>query len=290
MIAELLDQAQPFLKWAGGKRKLVPLIKSLMPYYIHSYHEPFLGAGSLALNISHQNGYLSLLDINPELINCWRMVREHHLTLIAYLQNYERMEWTAARFIELRNADRNGEMLEMSPCARAARFIVINKIGFNGLWRESKAGFCNTSYGHKKKLVVNYGQIKEAARVLKGSSASIWCLPWQEAIELSRSGDFIYADPPYLPMSATASFANYSADGFSVDDHKELAAALYEGDKRSVRWMVSGNDSELYRQIYAREIAAGTYKEIEVGRSISCNGADRKPVKELLIYNYTPPS
>jgi DNA adenine methylase len=279
--------ASPFLKWAGGKRSLAATISNLAPPTFRRYFEPFLGAGAVALATGVHTRCPVLTDANSELINCWQVIRDSPEELFIQLREAQAMHWTAKDFLELRELDRLPVFATaLSPVYRAVRFIIINKIGFNGLYRENRKGQCNTSYGHKSEFSIDYGSMTLASENLADCGALIFCADYKESFALAQPDDFIYLDPPYVPASKTANFTGYSAGGFSEDHQTRLREELSILSNRGVRWLLSGADSPKYRSLYSDEIGNGRFAEVSAARRISCCGSRRSPVKELLIYNY----
>lgn len=234
-------ECAPVIKWAGGKRWLVP---SLSPR-IHQrlaktggrYIEPFLGGGALALDLGLPGMILG--DVCKPLVTMYQAIRRSPNAVAWALETYRERGVDRANFLDVRT--RTSHSLAVT----AARFIYINKVGFNGLWRENRKGENNTPYGDgKPPKFPTVEDLRSAAHALAG--AHIDLRPAIETIALAESGDVIYADPPY-----DGAFTNYAAGGFGPEDQRDLAVALYDAHERGAHIVASNSDTDRVRDLYA---------------------------------------
>jgi len=263
--------ATPFLKWAGGKTSLLPELMKHVPGRLRRYHEPFVGGGAMFFAIAPRRAVLS--DANGELIHCWRQVRDDaHGVLDALSAHvYERARFEAVRALD---------PLRLPPAERAARFIYLNKTCFNGLWRVNRAGRFNVPFGRYKNPTFHHpGLLLRASHALRG--VQIHRAPFEIALQRAEPGDFVYLDPPYDPVSQTASFTSYTRDAFTWADQERLAAECAALDRRGVRFLLSNSATPRIRALYR----GFEQRVVRAPRHISCKGERRGRVDELLVFN-----
>ena len=265
--------ARPFLKWAGGKSQLLYEIMKHVPLRYNQYVEPFVGGGAMFFALKPNKAILS--DSNSELINTYKEVRDNVEELIKLLSTYVNDK---AFFLERRSKN----PMELSEIERAARFLYLNKTCYSGLYRVNSKNEFNVPFGdYKNPNICDKGNLKLASRALQG--VDLQATYWQNVFnsELVSEGDFVYLDPPYLPV-AENSFVAYSKKGFGLEDHEQLANAFDTLSERGAKIILSNSDIPWCRDRYSG------YKIIEVAarRSINSNGKGRGKVGELLIRNY----
>ena len=292
IVREILPPVSPPIKWAGGKTQLLPAMSPLFPKIFGRYHEPFLGGGAVFFYLVPQRGVSAYLsDLNPELINFYRVLceqTEDFLTEIrilheAYLQASEPER--EKMFYQWRNADRLPTFATWSPLRRAVRFYFLNRTAFNGLYRTNQQGFFNVPWGRYKKPSLYRPQIlKDAATILQKFAAKIEISSFEIILEQAQSGDFVYLDPPYAPVSPTASFTTYTKEGFSVEEQKKLAAVCRELDQHGVMFLLSNSNIPWIRSLYQ----GFAIQTVKARRNINSKGDKRGPISEILIYNYAP--
>lgn len=271
--------AKPFVKWAGGKTKLLLEIMQRLPKTWKDYLEPFVGGGAVffglaSTRVGGTDGMNWVLnDINAELINAYKMVRDAPNFLIAELKE---KRFNKKTYYAMRNA-----WNPTSPKHRAVRFIYLNKTCFNGLYRVNSKGEFNVPMGdYKNPMICDEETIRECSRLLQATS--LHAGPFTNTIALAQKKDFIYCDPPYLPRSETAEFTSYTKDGFTISDHEKLHEALKKADKRGAFWMLSEGDSPFIRKLF-RDF---NVMPVSSRHSVSASGDSRTKSKELLITNY----
>ncbi|HEX8721169.1 MAG TPA: DNA adenine methylase [Pyrinomonadaceae bacterium] len=280
---ERSDLARPFLKWAGGKRQLLPEIRSLRPATFGTYFEPFVGAGAVLFDLQPPRAVIN--DANGELINCYRVVKAQPEELIRLAGEHERRD-SKEYFERLRALDRDPGLRALTPVERAARVIYLNKTGFNGLYRVNRRGHFNVPYRNHVKTpqIVNPEVIRAVSRYLNDARVRIRSWDFERAVAGAGAGDFVYFDPPYDPVSQTSSFTAYDRGGFGEREQERLRGVCDDLTGRGCRVLLSNSDTELVRGLFGDR---GRYRirEVKARRNINSVGARRGAVGELLIYN-----
>ena len=285
-----LAQPKPFLRWAGGKRRLTALLINSIPKSFdpksNRYFEPFIGGGALVfalgdktheLYIPGKNLYLN--DSNPDLIVTYQVVRSEVDLLIKKLSKLAR-DTSKSAYEKVRSSKPEDEI------NRAARFIYLNKTCFNGLWRVNSKGLFNVPWGKlKDPLIFDEESLRACSNRLKG--AHLTRADFGKAASKARKGDLVYFDPPYLPLTASANFSKYAKDDFTVEDHQRLADLIKALTKTGVHVVLSNSDTPLSREIFGPVLAL---RQISMNRSISASGNSRKPVMEILGTNFPIPN
>ena len=277
----------PFVKWAGGKRKLAPLLIETFPIEFdpekNRYFEPFIGGGALMFALGQPGGKLivpgkSLFinDMNPELTNTYEVIRDNVSALIKELEVLSK-KINEKTFYDIRST------VPRSKVARAARFIYLNKTCFNGLWRVNSKGEFNVPFGKSKNpsLFVEEN-LRACSKRLKGST--ITNVSFEKAVSKARKGDLVYFDPPYIPLSASASFSAYAKEGFGMNEQELLAETIGKLNAKGVYVLLSNSDTPLTRKVFRKSL---TLRKVLMSRSISSSGSTRKPVYEVLGMNYS---
>lgn len=274
---------KPLLKWAGGKRHIVPALESYLPSDWDSgvYFEPFLGGAALFLHLAPTKA--TLADVNPWLVRFYKDVRDKPRDLIALISSHAREfdelgeEAKKAYYLELR-ANFNAAEVGIKS---SALFYSLNKLCFNGLYRENSKGAFNVPFGQKKQFpVLQEADFLSASLALQGRNVQL--ADFENTVSQAVEGDFVYFDPPYVPMTVTSSFTSYSSEGFGLDAQRRLAETMHDLKARGVKAMLSNSSNELTSQIYA-----GLRQEtISAPRMVSAKASGRGLIDELLIMNY----
>lgn len=277
------DMVKPFLKWAGGKRQLLPEIEKYLPTDFNDYYEPFVGGGAVFLAI--QNKKTTINDFNASLINTYKVVRDDVEALIQLLKIHEEHN-SSDYYYELRSWDRSDLINEKSNVELAARFIYLNKTGFNGLYRVNKKNQINVPYGkYKHPAIVNAEVLRAVSQYLKASNTEIMNGDFAAAVATAKKGDFVYFDPPYAPVvDDKSSFVSYTLNGFNDDDQRRLYATFKALDERGVYVMLSNSSVEFIHDLYADY--QETTQIVHANRAINSNAKGRGKVDEVLVMNY----
>jgi DNA adenine methylase len=290
---------RPFLKWAGGKRQLLAQLRRFIPENFGAYHEPFLGSGALFFDLRArgvlQDRAAHLTDTNVDLIGCYAAVRDEVEAVIAALQTLERahrLDQDAHYYRvrdELFNPAREAQSssLRYSP-ELAAMFIYLNRTGFNGLFRLNSRGAFNVPVGrYDKPTICDAANLRAVAAALSASHIGIQQAPYESVLERARTGDLVYFDPPYAPVSATARFTSYTADGFSDQDQMRLQQIAHELIERGCRVVISNSTATLVQDLYRNAPGVRAYK-VAAKRAINSDSRGRGVVMEYIISNVKP--
>lgn len=278
--------ATPVLRWAGGKRRLLDLLHATLPKGFNSsdqqYFEPFVGGGALFFALPVAGHRCHLNDINSHVINIYRQLRDNLGSFLDVLHNEYADRTTEDAYYHVRdNIDPN----TLNDLQQAAWALYLNRTCFNGLWRENKSGKFNVPYGHlKNPQIVHEPRLRAAATKLAG--ATLTNTDFTTAVQPAEAGDLVYFDPPYVPLTPTASFTSYSADGFGKTQHQQLADTISQLTERGVHVMLSNSDTPTTRSLYGTDGAGLDLIPISAPRSIAASGNSRQPVGEVLGINY----
>jgi DNA adenine methylase len=300
--------ARPLLKWAGGKRQLLDTLSTHYPQAFDRYVEPFLGSGAVFFDLQAR-GLLEgrrawLADVNPDLVGCYRMVRDNTDAVIAALQRLQSAHRTRgeAFYYEVRdqrfNPIRAGLRARLSAGengytpALAAMLIYLNRTGFNGLFRLNRHGAFNVPAGrYAEPRICDADHVRTVAAAFAARHVAIECVPFDEILDATGPGDFVYCDPPYAPLSRTASFAQYTAGGFSSFDQRRLQRAVIAACRRGARVLLSNSSApeivDLYSSAAARK-AGLRLSLVAARRAINSRATGRGTVNEVLVSNLRP--
>lgn len=270
-----VQPAQPFVKWVGGKRQLLPQLLAHVPPKFGTYYEPFVGGGALFFALAHPRAVLC--DANLRLIRTYRAVRDDVETLIALLKGCAARHSTDF-YYETRavNPDAFNHDVEV-----AAWFIYLNRTCFNGLYRVNSKGVFNVPIGrYENPQICDEERLRACSRAL--AHAEIEWTDFRELAGRPLQGDFVYCDPPYAPLSATADFASYTADGFGGKDQADLRDLAGVLKRRGVHVLLSNSSAPLIRELY-KDRALFEVIPVLARRAVNSNAALRGPVTELLI-------
>jgi DNA adenine methylase len=266
----------PFLKWAGGKRSLLPFLLPFVPNRIDTYYEPFLGGGALFFELANLDCFrwAVLADTNEELIRCYRAIQKDVAGVIGALARHEHNQ---RHYYKVR--DQNPAL--QSDSERAARTIFLNRSGYNGLYRVNRAGEFNVPFGrYSRPPVVDLERLRLAAGALQ--KARLLVGDFEEAVAGAGPGDFVYFDPPYVPVSRTSSFTGYAPSGFTAAEQTRLAGLLRRLGEAKVKAVLSNSDCPTTRRLY-RGLRPTT---VHARRAINSNAARRGPVAELIVRSF----
>jgi DNA adenine methylase len=297
---------RPFLKWAGGKRQLLQQLRRFVPATFNAYHEPFLGSGAVFFDLWRTGGLRDhpcrLSDINGDLIGCYRalsqdvdgVVRELRLLAAAHTRLREITYYRVRdeRFNPRRRQLRFHGNQFPYPADLAAMFIYLNRTGFNGLFRLNGRGDFNVPIGrYEKPCICDEATLRTVAAVLNRFAIDVEHEPFSSVETRARAGDFIYFDPPYAPISATARFTSYTTGSFSDADQEWLQQLVVRLAAQGCHVVLSNSTAPLVRDLYSsREVReAGLRKHlVSARRAINSNAARRGDVQEYVISNVAP--
>jgi len=276
--------ATPFVKWAGGKGQLLQQYEPLFPITFRDYFEPFVGGGAVFFFLHSQGrlrGGATLSDSNEELMNCYRVIRDHVDELVEKLWEHDAQKMDKDYYYKVRKWDRDGRIENMSAAERAARTIFLNRTCYNGLYRVNSKGQFNVPYGrYKNPTVCDEQNLRAASQALQG--VDLYTEDFERCLKRVKPGDFVYFDPPYHPLSATSSFTSYTKEDFGEEEQRRLARVFQKLEQRGCKVMLSNSDTPLVWKLY-EDYRIG---RVEANRAISCKASTRKGVTELVILNY----
>ena len=271
---------EPILKWAGGKRQLLTDITALFPVTYHAYHEPFVGGGAVFFHLDPDSGTIN--DINGRLTTFYEVVRDYPDQLIAENKTHEYAEEYFYQAREKFNqALSNSTVTREDRIQEASLLLYLNRTCFNGLYRENNDGEFNVSFGrHTNPDWVQEQRIRKASRSLQGTD--VFNTDFEYVVEEATGGDLVYFDPPYEPVSKTADFNAYHADGFDRADQRRLRDTAVELSKNDVAVLISNSPpvAELYEEFDTFSV---TY--VDAARAINSDASNRGDVAEVLITN-----
>lgn len=294
-------KVKPFLKWAGGKGQLLPEIEKYYPFEdgrITKYAEPFVGGGAVLFDILSkydlEEVYIS--DINAELINTYRMIRDdidELIDMLSAMQNeFVPMDTDSRKSYYLVKRERFNALKvdgsEEINIEKAALMIFLNKTCFNGLFRVNKKGLFNVPIGsYKNPMICDETNLRAVSEKLQ--NVIIVCGDYKKSADFIDENTFVYFDPPYRPITDTASFTAYTENLFHDEEQIELAEFVDEMHRRSARIVISNSDpknsnteDDFFDSIYS----AHKIRRVEAARMINCNSDARGKIKELLISNF----
>ncbi len=271
---------QPFTKWTGGKRQLLPVIRELMPKTYNRYFEPFVGGGALFFDLAPKDAVIN--DFNVELINCYQQIKDNPQELIEILkihQEYNSKEY----YLDLRSADRDERIDLMSEVQRAARILYMLRVDFNGLYRVNSKNQFNVPYGrYKNPKIVDEELISAISVYLNNNQLEIKTGDFEKAIVDVRTGDFVYFDPPYIPLSETSAFTSYTHEGFSFADQVRLRDAFKRLSDTGAYVMLSNSSSALVEELYKDF----NIHYVEATRTNGAKSSSRGKISEIIVTNY----
>lgn len=300
---------RPFLKWAGGKRQLLPVLRAYYPAEIAGYHEPFLGSGAVFFDLWAQgrlsSARVSLSDENPDLVGCYLRVRDSADAVIAELERLARGHATggATFYYDVRDGRFNPARTAWAVAGGApdsygpdlaAMLLYLNRTGYNGLFRLNRSGGYNVPAGrYARPRIVDPARIHAAAAALSAPGVTVNCTPFDAVSARACPGDFVYFDPPYAPLGPTSNFRQYTARGFSDADQERLQVLTVTLARRGVHVLLSNSSAESIERLYGGRsaISAGfSIRRVPARRCINTRPDRRGPVDELVVSNLQPQS
>jgi DNA adenine methylase len=274
--APINQPAKPFLKWAGGKRKLCDFLTESSPANWNRYFEPMMGGAAMFFHLQPKQAFLS--DSNPELVNAYKVLRDSVEPLIEELEKHQDSE---EYYYRIRELDRSNDFLKLGNVVRASRLIYLNKTCFNGLFRVNSKGHFNVPYGkYENKFSVAKEDLRSSSAALQNTEISLG--NFQTIEEQVEKDDFVYFDPPYLPISKTSSFTSYTREPFGINEQVELRNFCEKLSAKGAKVMVSNSNNEFIRGLYADF----NLREVLAARAINSKSTKRGKILELVATNY----
>ncbi len=268
----------PVLKWAGGKRQLLPEILRRIPSRFTTYYEPFLGGGAVLFRLQPARAIVN--DCNAELVNVYHTIRDNPEALLALLAGHRN---EADYFYAIRELDRTPAYASMSTVERASRILYLNKTCYNGLFRVNRLGQFNAPFGrYRNPTIAIPDNIRAVSRYLNRRDVRMLNTDFADAVKGARKGSFVYFDPPYMPVSDSANFTGYTQGGFTRADQARLRQTCERLTRNGVRFLLSNSATphvlDLYRDFHIEQVGAT--------RAINTNPDKRGEVMEVLVRNY----
>ncbi len=295
------DKVKPFLKWAGGKGQLLKEIERYYPFdngKITKYAEPFVGGGAVLFDIlsKYDLEQIYISDINAELINTYRIIRDDIDALIEMLYGMKNefilLDTDARKEYYMKKRERFNDLKvngnENINIEKAALMIFLNKTCFNGLFRVNKKGLFNVPMGsYKNPMICDEVNLRVVSEKLQ--KVTIVCGDYRESADFIDENTFVYFDPPYRPITDTASFTAYTENLFNDEEQIELARFVDEMHKKGAKVVISNSDpknSNTEDDFFDNIYSAHKIQRVEATRMINCNSEARGKIKELLISNF----
>lgn len=274
---------KPILKWAGGKRQLLKLIKENLPTKMDgSYFEPFFGGGALFFELSPQKAYLN--DINKDLIDLYKVFfNKDELAQLLLLLDDHKQKHSKDYFYFVRDLDRKKDYSSLSAVIRAARLIYLNKACFNGLYRVNSKGFFNVPFNKSKSVnLYEKANLIEIYNFFKASKIKFTSLNYSDSLKGIKKGDFVYFDPPYDDLDSKNSFKSYTKFGFNKENQIQLSNLFKKLSNLGVNCMLSNHETDLIKSLYSDF----NIIKVKASRLINSKVTGRKAINEVLIKNY----
>jgi len=263
--------AKPFVKWVGGKRQLIHELEPRIPTRFNTYHEPFVGGGALFFHMLPERAILA--DTNERLVRTYLGIRDDVENVIDLLMSYPHDK---DFFMRLRGIDIDSK----TNTEVAAWFIYLNRTGFNGLYRVNRSNVYNVPFGdYDNPMICDAENLRRCAIALRHTE--ILHTSFETVLDRTNPGDFVYFDPPYVPLSASSSFTSYTKNGFGMREQEKLRDVARELKAKGVRVLLSNSSAPEVYSLYgsdAFELAA-----VGATRAINCKATGRGKVQELII-------
>ncbi len=273
-----MNKAKPFIKWAGGKRQLLPAILKRLPASMNTFYEPFVGGGAVFFALKAKDAFQNakVNDLNRELAVSYQVLSDpsNLAQVVELLKGYPH---TREFYDDLRTK----LPLDLTPIAICARFIYLNRVGFNGLYRVNKGkGQFNVPFGkYVNPKICDEANLTLVSEALSQDKVTVSNLDFEKAVEGAQRGDVVYFDPPYIPLSPTSNFTEYQAGGFGLQEHTRLAACVKTLADRGVGVLLSNSDTSTTRKLYE----GFDVELVQARRSINADAKKRGPVSEILV-------
>ena len=251
-LNQILVTPKPFVKWAGGKRQLIPILNENLPKTMDSYFEPFLGGGALLFHILKERGgqRCGISDLNSDLVLAYTTIRDKTEELINSLKNHTKnyQKDSKSYYYSIRAAN------PRSAIEKTSRLLFLNRTCFNGLYRVNSKGKFNVPLGrYTNPNIVNAENIRSVSQILQSRKISIKCRDFEAVLDDAKKNDLVYFDPPYQPVSNTANFTSYTNKSFTYDDLKRLAKLCLKLDSKGCKVMLSNSNSQEVTEMFTEK-------------------------------------
>lgn len=278
----LSTEPKPFVKWAGGKRQLVPVIERHIPKEYGTYYEPFLGGGAVLFHLLCKNPDMKchVSDLNSDLVLSYVTIRDRPDSLIESLQNHAKNyhKKPDSYYYSVRQDEPKSQIEKVS------RLLFLNRTCFNGLYRVNSKGKFNVPLGrYSNPNIVNEENIFAVSNTLRSKKIQISCRDFSSVLQDAKKGDFVYFDPPYQPVSKTANFTSYTNRDFTYDDLQKLVEVSESLDEKGCKVLHSNSNSKEVKGLFPK---GWKIVEIAANRAINSDSKKRSGHTELLIKNY----
>lgn len=269
----------PVVKWVGGKRQLLNIIRKHVPKKIDYYCEPFVGGGAVLFDLQPQKALIN--DLNEELMNVYEVIKNNVDELIIDLENHENK---AEYFYEKRAEDRDKKSYnKLSNVKKASRILYLNKTCYNGLFRVNNSGEFNTPFGrYKNPNIVNEPTLRAVHLYFNQSEITFRNEDYKKTLKCLKKNTFVYLDPPYDPVSDTSSFTGYNKGGFNQKEQKRLKKCCDSLDNKGIQFLLSNSSTDFIKELYEEY----NVKIVRAKRSINSVSNKRGQINEVLIKNY----
>ena len=269
----------PVVKWVGGKRQIIDEITKYVPETFSTYYEPFLGGGAVLFELQPKKAVVN--DINKELMNIYEVIKENVDDLIEELKQHKNKK---DYFYKIRELDRDREQYSLlTPVQRASRIIYLNKTCYNGLFRVNKSGEFNAPFGnYKNPNIVNEPTLRAVSNYFNKAKIRFACQDFEDALKWARKGAFVYLDPPYDPVSETASFTGYDKGGFDREEQIRLKKTCDKLNKKGINFLLSNSATDFIMDLYQD----CRIEVIQAKRAINSKADKRGDVDEVLVMNF----
>ena len=277
------SESRPFVKWAGGKRQLIPILNQHLPENYGAFFEPFLGGGAMLFHTITKNPKQKchVSDLNSDLILAYVTIRDKVDELILSLKTHSKNYFKNSKsyYYTIRDSEPTSQI------EKSSRLIFLNRTCFNGLYRVNSKGKFNVPLGrYTNPNIVNEENLRSVSHILKSKKITITCRDFSAILDDTKKGDFVYFDPPYQPVSSTANFTSYTNRDFTFDDLKRLSELCKKLDYKGCKFMLSNSNCNEVLEIFSNN--SWKIFEIEANRAINSNSKKRTGHSELIIKNY----
>lgn len=283
MKEKKVNTARPFVKWVGGKGRLVAELAKYYPTEYNDYYEPFAGGGAVFFSLNPKKAHIN--DLNEVLISLYNFIKKDVDRVIVTLRMLQDEYYSLSTLDEKKELylKKRSEFNELANGSfeKAVLLIFLNKTCFNGMYRENSKGGFNVPFGkHEKPTICDEDNLRAVAEVLK--HVTITHSSYEVLTSKAKPGDFIYFDPPYHPLNTTSSFTSYQAGGFSAEDQQKLRDELKRLSDLGCKVMLSNSDAPLINELYKDF----NIHKIYAARAINSKGDGRGKILEVLVTNY----